>query len=259
MAEKTIEKLSLVYRIVLSIFLVISGICLIAVCIGIYLSGDKAFSREAVATGFARICVPVILTLVLVVLGWVLDIFVPGKKAKPELQYVCVLRRLKKTNDLSGIAPDTQKSFDQLEQKRRLHKTVTSLLIAFGSAAFLIYALIPSRYHQQQINRSVIQVVIVMVGSLLPGFIWGVYAGFYEKKATLKQIELVRQAIKDGQTRKVAPSPAPIKKKIEPYLIVRWAVLLVGIAAFVYGAIAGGAVDVLTKAINICTECVGLG
>lgn len=259
MAEKTIEKLSLIYKIVLSIFLIISGICLITVCIGIYFSGDKPFSRESVADGFAKICIPVYLTLILAVLGWVLDLFFPGGKAKPEMQYLCVLRRMKKNNDLSGMAPETQSSFLLLEQNRRLYKTITALLTVFGCGAFLLYALMPSRYDQQQINRSVIQVVLVLFGSLLPAFLWGIFAGCYEKRSSLKQVELIRQAIKDGTAQKIKASPAPAGKKTDLYLVARWVVLAIGIAAFLYGAFAGGAVDVLTKAINICTECVGLG
>ncbi|MBR4862977.1 MAG: thioredoxin [Oscillospiraceae bacterium] len=39
----------------------------------------------------------------------------------------------------------------------------------------------------------------------------------------------------------------------------RYALLVVAVSILVYGYFAGGTNDVLTKAINICTECVGLG
>ena len=41
--------------------------------------------------------------------------------------------------------------------------------------------------------------------------------------------------------------------------IPRLAILFVAVFCFVYGFITGGTADVLTKAINICTECIGLG
>ncbi|MBQ8324841.1 MAG: thioredoxin [Clostridia bacterium] len=34
---------------------------------------------------------------------------------------------------------------------------------------------------------------------------------------------------------------------------------LIAVALIVLGRTSGGAADVLTKAINICTECIGLG
>ncbi|MBQ8683609.1 MAG: thioredoxin [Clostridia bacterium] len=39
----------------------------------------------------------------------------------------------------------------------------------------------------------------------------------------------------------------------------RYGVLAVGLALLVYGFATGGIADVLTKAVNICTECIGLG
>ncbi|MBE6563056.1 MAG: thioredoxin [Ruminococcaceae bacterium] len=41
--------------------------------------------------------------------------------------------------------------------------------------------------------------------------------------------------------------------------MVKLAILILAAAALIYGAIAGGTADVLTKAVNICTECIGLG
>ena len=36
-------------------------------------------------------------------------------------------------------------------------------------------------------------------------------------------------------------------------------ILAVAVSILIYGYMNGGTADVLTKAINICTECVGLG
>ena len=49
-------------------------------------------------------------------------------------------------------------------------------------------------------------------------------------------------------------SPASKKVKITIFII-----LGVAIISLVLGAIFGGYADVLTKAVNICTECIGLG
>ena len=49
---------------------------------------------------------------------------------------------------------------------------------------------------------------------------------------------------------------APIEKKLK---ITRLVILGVAIVALILGAVFGGYADVLTKAVNICTECIGLG
>ena len=41
--------------------------------------------------------------------------------------------------------------------------------------------------------------------------------------------------------------------------IVRISVLVVAVTFIIHGITNGGAYDVLQKAINICTECIGLG
>ncbi len=52
---------------------------------------------------------------------------------------------------------------------------------------------------------------------------------------------------------KAAPAPKPVSG--------RWktAALALALALLLFGFFTGGTVDVLTKAVNICTECVGLG
>lgn len=41
--------------------------------------------------------------------------------------------------------------------------------------------------------------------------------------------------------------------------ILRWGILAAALALTVLGFVSGGFQDVLTKAINLCSECIGLG
>ena len=79
MTKKRIHK---IYGIVLSAVLIIAGICLIAACVGIYLSGDKPFSPASVAAAFSGIAIPVYLCLALIVGGLILDGFFPEEVKK---------------------------------------------------------------------------------------------------------------------------------------------------------------------------------
>ena len=83
-------------------------------------------------------------------------------------------------------------------------------------------------------------------------FGYGCFAAYYGLKLTRQEIELSRQALKEGSI-----EPAP--KKESWLLWVRLGLLCLGLFLLIYGFFAGGTADVLTKAINICTECVGLG
>lgn len=132
------------YGIALSFILVITGICLMAACLQIYQGGDGVFSREIVAEHFAGIAIPVYLCLAMIVLGFVLEFFLPAEKKKAAA----------KRNHTS--------SQEQTPQKQE--------------------------------------------------FFW-----------------------------------------------LRWIILVAAAVILVYGFMTGGTADVLTKAINICTECIGLG
>ena len=58
---------------------------------------------------------------------------------------------------------------------------------------------------------------------------------------------------------KKSNTDSPSATKDHKLLYLRLALLGVGIVIFAYGFFAGGTADVMTKAVNICTECVGLG
>ena len=60
---------------------------------------------------------------------------------------------------------------------------------------------------------------------------------------------------------KAVPKSAPAQRsqRVFPMGIVRMVIFVVAAAFIVLGVMNGGLYDVLVKAINICTECIGLG
>ena len=66
--------------------------------------------------------------------------------------------------------------------------------------------------------------------------------------ALLKQAEAIR-----------SPAPAAAIRTCKAAPVLRWVILAVAVVFLIWGYCIGGTADVLTKAINICTECVGLG
>ena len=82
-------------------------------------------------------------------------------------------------------------------------------------------------------------------------FGYGIFAAFHARRSLQKEIGLLKLAPK------LAEPPAPRQRS--HLLIPRLILLAVGVGILLYGLFSGGTADVLTKAINICTECVGLG
>lgn len=245
----------LIYGVMQSIVLLIAGICLIAACVGIYQSGgEPIYSREKVTEAFSPIAVPVYLCLVLIVGGFLMEISCPRetKKVKTEKNDALTLRRLH--GKLDTPLPD---SVLTQQRSRKLHRIITLVLLLAGSVVFLVYALNGDHFHKSQINESMIHAMYWLIPCMTIPFGYAVFTAYFCRRSIRKEIELMKQATAGIQSGKTAIVPAKDRKKL--LLAVRIAVLVIGIGLLVYGYWAGGTADVETKAVNICTECVGLG
>lgn len=253
MTDKQYHKLHLFYSIGLSAMLIISGICLMAACMGIYLSGDHPFSRESVAAAFAPIAVPVLATLVLVIIGFLLDLFLPrdSKKTRPIAQYSMLLRRLQAKADLAQADETTKTAIFAQRRSRRLHKLITAALLVIGSLVFLLYALQADSFHPSEINDSVIRATAVLIPCMAVPFGYGIFTAYHARRSAKIEIAFLK-TLPSATTEPVAQTDLAVN-------IARGVLFCAAVALLLYGLFTGGTADVLTKAINICTECVGLG
>ena len=133
----TKKRIHLIYSILLSVALAVAGICLMVACVGIYNAGDRPFSPEAVAAAFSGIALPVYICLALVAGGFLLDGFwgIEKKRTAPQKQYAAILKKLH-TKALVQTAPVVAE-----QKKRKLHKVITLVLLAVGSAVFLAFGI----------------------------------------------------------------------------------------------------------------------
>lgn len=249
-----------VYKWLLSVSLAVAGVCLIIACVGIYLSGERPFSPEAVAIAFQGIAIPVFLCLALVIGGFLIDIFSDKAPAKlnAHAQYAHRLAKLREKLDRETCQPELKKAMCRQRTLRRDRRTFALSLLAVCGAAFADYCLHTEYFDSHDINGSMIRAVQVFALCLVIPFGYSLFAAYSCRRSVLKEIELVKQAIAAGAV-KTADAPSPSKQKLPWARILRYYILAVSIVMLVYGFFSGGTADVLTKAVNICTECVGLG
>ena len=250
------KQIHLIYSIVLSVMLCIAGICLMVACVGIYRSGDQPFSRQSVAAAFSPIAVPVLLCLGLIIIGFLLDLFLPknGKKSTFVLQYSEVLQRLRAKADLENADTALRSDILTLRKRRKRDKCISAALLCIGSITFLSYVLSGDRFHAADINDSIAKAVLVMLPCMAVPFVWSVVAAYRGRTSIKKEIDLLKQL--PACSAEIDTAAKGCDRSI---LIARCLLLCVGTAFLLYGLFQGGTADVLTKAINICTECVGLG
>lgn len=257
MKKEKLQRLHFIYSILNGIVSVLAGVCLIAACLGIYYGGgDEPYSRQAVSEAFRPIAPAVYACLALVIGGLVLDAAVPSsqKRQKPEKNHDFILRQLQAKADLSAGNEELLIQIEKQRKSRRLHRLIRGIIIAFSSIVFLIYALDGSHYHQTQINDSMIRAMWVLLPCFAVSFGYGVFASFRIASSIQKEIALLRQLpAAKGKSEFCRRNP---DKAVS---IARTAFLVLAVALTVYGFFTGGTMDVLTKAVNICTECIGLG
>lgn len=256
MTKEKLQKIHHIYNWILSVVIVIAGICLITACLGIYHSGDHPYSREAVAAAFSGIAFPVYLCIIMIICGIIFELLSPIKadKAKTPKAYLHIIKQLRSKKDLTACSEDLRTAIEAEPKKRKLHTTILAVILVVSSALFLVYALNGTHFHQSEINSSMIQAMYRLIPCLAVSFGYAVFTAYHNRKSFEQEIELLKQA----------PAAATVQNATDvssdkQVLIFRTAVLCIGLFLFVYGFISGGTIDVLTKAINICTECIGLG
>lgn len=255
MTQQQKKILRIVYYALVSAALVASALLLMVACVGIYRTGDHPFTREVVAAQFDRIALPVYLCLGLIAVGIVLHPLLPtADRSNPDLT-PATCKRLQSRVNLALCPADLTEKVNKERRTRRINRLVTLCLLAVGTAVFLVYALDLDHFHQSEITDSMIKAMVVLAPCMGIPFGYGVFAAFYGRKSQKREIALLKEAPAEAR---IAP-PAPAEKKPLGLWIARCAIVGLALGFIVGGLSKEGWVDVLTKAINICTECVGLG
>ncbi len=254
MTENNKKLIRIGYFALVSLALVAVAVLLMVACVNIYNLGDYPFTRELVAQEFDKIAIPVYVCLGLVVLGVVLHPLLPCPTDTDKDRDRMTVQRMTALVDLTRCPDDLANAIKKERQQRKLLQVVTVLLFIAGLAVLVWYALSFERFSMEDINGSFVKfgrMLLPCVGA--PG-VFGTLALFYNRKSYRREIELFRQVPAEAKVTAAPAAATPAWEKV-----VKLAVLVIATGLIVGGFIAGGWVDVLTKAINICTECVGLG
>lgn len=240
--------------ILLSASILISGICMIMQCLNIYNSGDKPYSREAVAEAFNLISVPIYICIALIAITFIYNLFidVPWKEYPDTNNNLYIIKAISRKKDIHKT------DLPQLKKTRKTRVILSIILIVLyviGFVCFLCYAMNPSNFHQSKINASMIKAMIVFCSCISIPFVYSIIYVYLIDRTRKREIDVIRPLLKDIPSTEIKNNYS----KSSVYIYIKVAALIISSAILIYGLISGGTADVLTKAINICTECIGLG
>ena len=255
MTQKQQKALRITYYSLVSVALAVAAILLMVACVTIYRTGDHPFTPEVVAAAFAPIALPVYICLGLVAVGFILHPLLPTEdKSNPDLT-PATYKRVQARVDLNLCPAEMVSKVNRERSARVINQIITAILLVLGTVVFLVYALDFDHFHQSEITGSMIEAMKVLAPCMGLPFAYGVFTAFYGRASKKREIALLKDAPAEA---KITP-PAPVAKKPVAVQVARCAIIVVALACIVGGLLNNGWADVLTKAINICTECIGLG
>ena len=278
MNEKQAKLVHLIYGITLSLLIAVLGVCFTIACLNIYKSAEVSpFTPEAIKAQFNRLIIPTALTVVAIIAGGLLHIFVPGerKKLNSFIEDKVIIKNLSKRIDLN----DSPKAFvDVIKSQRRFRLIFLIVTIAnalIGTSGAFVYLFTASNY--KEVNAEDFQAVLIIILTTLsyaaiPIFVTAIYYIFasftYEK-----ELEAVRAIVEYNAKNKrhvskkeeICEKSCFFKKHKKPIKIVFQCILLVlSVTLILLGFLnVSGTMnefDFVTSIANrICTGCIGLG
>ena len=278
MQEKTCKTVRLCYGIALSLMTAVTGALFIWQTLDIYLSGgSRPFTREIVLERLNRIA-PAFWIWVVMVVGFIIwEVFAVSYKRAPLKDDCYALRRLKKRVPQkvgeSGLA--SLKAVKRGELINLIVKLCAAALCLAGVAYGIAYLATSANFPKTDVNGEMLNMAHLapcVFAALL--ILCGVT--LYLSISAKKQLPHVKQLI--------ASAKADEKNGVEAVYVtgntavadlygrwkalsnhkyfilgVRIAIAVFAVTFIILGIVNGNMRAILIKAINICTECIGLG
>lgn len=262
------ERIRLIYAVFLSLFIVAIGITMIAVAADIYYSGKGTgviYSREIVGERLKLLAIPLIFLVAAVIAGAVFPLAVK----KPARDKQAALNKLSARIPAGGGEEyaKAEREFNKIN-KVRLIIWLSVLAVVLASAiACLVYLFNTANFKGEDINAEILKMVAVILPCTLVSIAACAGVSIYNGVLVEKQLKVVKAMIADGngevreqsQLLSKAEAVKAVASSKITLLVIRILLLVVAVTFIILGILNGGADDVLGKAVNICTECIGLG
>ena len=247
-----------IYLIIQSALCVVLAALLSIIAIKIFYDGTAAkadsplewiYSREKVASALIPVLPVIIIGFIMTVAGLILRLS-DDKINKPvkdtEIQRDLIVSRIGNPNE-----------------KMKAERSKQKKIFIGGWAAFavcmipvLIYTVNPAHFPEGQLEP----VFIAFSAHTIPWIVIGITALMISTMLKEKSMKAEIEAAKEQGLGKTSFSSDHNKAlSYKTVLVLRIVILVLAVVLIVAGIVNGSAQDVLGKAVNICTECVGLG
>lgn len=255
---KKSNKLNKILLLLTSFQTLLLGIVFIIQILRIYFGNNKVFTREICAQYILEI-LPVMILWILLIIGSFIYFNITNFKYKN----ISKISNVTKQTNLERICPniDDEEIKNQLNKlnKKNMIGLIIVLVITLGSSIMGLGYLLNIKHFDP--SGDLFLQASLMSLHLMPWVIisFGAFIAYsFYKEFNAKQIcKILLEVIKTNG--KVTYQEIESRKKQLIKNIVQVSIICLAIVLIIIGVNNGGASDTLQKAVNICTECIGLG
>ncbi len=240
---------------------VVLGALFIWALLDIYFGGqgsEVVFTREKVAEKLLILLAPILIWILMTISAFVLSLVFPvtDKRSRPRDEYLYM--RFRKRVPASS---KNNEEFSMIVAHERQSRYIKIALLSVGLAIFVycvVFLAIPENFPKKDVTAEILNMVkflfpfIALFG--IACYIASVYEGIKASKLLPSVRRLAGKTVEEGEG---------FFEKIfgceKVVFFSRIALFSVAVIFIIIGTMNGGLHDVLVKAINICTECIGLG
>ena len=280
MQEKTCKTVRLCYGIALSLMTAVTGALFIWQTLDIYLSGgSRPFTREVVLERLNRIAPAFWIWVVMVAVGFIIwEVFAVSYKRTPLKDDCYALRRLKKRvpEKVGESGLTSLKAVKRGELINLIVKLCAAALCLAGVAYGIAYLATASNFPKTDVNGEMLNMAAHLAPCVFAALLILCGVTLYLSISAKKQLPHVKQLIASAKsdekngveavyvTGNTAVADLYGRWKAlsnHKYFIlgVRIAIAVFAVTFIILGIVNGNMRAILIKAINICTECIGLG
>lgn len=262
------EKIQQIYSIAISVLVVAVGIAFICVAAEIYYSNRDTgviFTQEIVVERLRILAISFGILIVAIAAGVVFPLYEVRAKFTSEN----AARLLESRLPSDGEGEEYQVAlarFNKLNKLRLVLWAVEGAVLLACAIATLCYMLNTANFPSENITAEIFALVSNVLPWIAIAFVALIVGTVLSNVIATKRVTEIKALIKLGNGQHASPEQlqfvATLRKLLSNNItlwVVRGIVFVVAVTFIVIGILNGGAHDVLIKAINICTECIGLG
>ena len=255
MDKKTAKRVHLVYGCITTVLIIILAISLMLSSWSIYQSGGHPYTRASVGEKLQNLLILITVTGCAIIDGFLLHLLVPVERTKPKA--IRDERAIRNKLAAKCGNPTYIPAVNREKTLQLILPIATAVLYAGLMVYPALYLFDSANFPSIDPTAEIMKASLIALPPALVGLALCYVCSLLVRASINRQIDAYKQflAANKGQGSAAAVMP---ERKI-PLNIIRFAGLTVAIIFIVMGIFNGSAEDVLTKAIKICTECIGLG